>query len=215
VTASLDSTTRRTPTQRRAREKYSAILRACGDVLAEQGYERTTTAAVAARAGVGRSGLYQYFANREELVATFVEWQFNRMLTLTIDVKQARVNAPPFETARALLQMNVEFWLENRKLLKVILNEVPGVFELPGIRRIEERLAQFTKSLVAVDPSPENPVEINRKLYVLTNAIAGFILRLVLVNPPVESTAEEITDELMTMLLGYLSRSGLGQRLSR
>lgn len=214
MASNSEDTARRRPTQKRAREKYKSILRACGEVLREEGFERTTTAKVAARAGVGKGALYQYFANREELVTALVESQFDRVLTRTIDAKQARGDDRPLETARALLQMNVEFWLENRKLLNVILNEVPGVFDLPGIRRLEERLTHFTNSLVAVDPAVDRPAEIDRKLYVLRNAIAGFVLRLALVEP-IDATVEEITDELMTMLQGYLEGSGLGRRLSR
>ena len=211
--ASSSRTTRRVPTQKRAQEKYEAILRACAEVLREEGYERTTTAKVAAHAGVGKGVLYQYFPNREALVATLVESEFDRLLSGAIDARQARADAPLLETARALLGMSVELWLENRKLLKVILNEVPGVFDLPEIRRIEERLAEFIHSLVPPGLAEKRPADLDRKLYVLTNSIVGCFFRLALVDPA-PATAEEITDELMIMLLGYLERSGLGEELS-
>lgn len=211
--AGSDDPIRRIPIQKRAREKYEAILRACAEVLREQGFERTTTARVAARAGVGKGVLYQYFPNREALVATLVESEFDRLLERTIDARQARAGAPPLAMARALLAMNIDAYLENRKLLKVILNEVPGVFDLPGIRRLEERLAEFTKSLAQLVPEGKRPPDLDRKLFVLTNAITGFVLRLVLLDPG-PATAEELTDELMTMLRGYLELSGLGEWLS-
>jgi hypothetical protein len=59
-------------------------------------------------------------------------------------------------------------------------------------------------------PTNENrPEALDRKLYVLTNSIAGFLFRLALVAPP-EATASEITDELMAMITGYLKESELG-----
>ena len=156
--------------------------------------------------------LYQYFPNREVLVATLVESEFERLLVRTIQARRAGGDAPPLETARALLRVNVDFWLENRALLKIILNEVPGVFDLPEIRRLEERLAAFMDSLVHLDPGAGRPPDVDRKLYVLTNSITGFIFRLALVDPgPV--TVDEITDELMTLLRGYLEGSGLGRSL--
>jgi len=208
-----DDPIRRIPIQKRAREKYEAILRACAEVLREEGFERTTTARVAARAGVGKGVLYQYFPNREALVATLVESEFDRLMARTIDARQERADAPPLEMARALLGMNIESYLENRKLLKVILNEVPGVFDLPEVRRLEERLTEFTRSLVQLDPGDERAADLDRKAYVLTNLMVGFIFRMVLVGPG-EATADEITDELMTMLRGYLENSGLGELLS-
>ncbi len=68
------------------------------------------------------------------------------------------------------------------------------------------------QSLLRPVPDGALPADLDRKLYVLTNSIAGFAFRLVLVDPgPV--TAEEISHELMTLLRGYLERSGLGEWL--
>ena len=88
------ATVRRVPSQKRSLEKYQAILRACAAVLRDQGYEGATTAKIAAEAGVGRGTLYQYFPNRETLVATLAEAELDRLLTHTIDARQARTAAP-------------------------------------------------------------------------------------------------------------------------
>jgi AcrR family transcriptional regulator len=209
VTRALEENSRRVPTQARARQKYEAILHACRQILSEEGFERTTTARVAARAGVGKGVLYQYFPNREVLVATTVEVEFERLLTRAIDARTA-APAPPLETARRLLRMNVEFWLENRKLLRVILSEVPGVFDLPGVRRVEDRLVQFMTSLRDIARPDRLPANFDRKLFVLANLITGFLLRLVLVDPG-EATADEIADELMAVLRGYIAGEFLAQ----
>jgi AcrR family transcriptional regulator len=47
--------------------RTEAILRAAAEVLAEQGYEAATIDAIAARAGVGKGTVYQYFRNKQEL----------------------------------------------------------------------------------------------------------------------------------------------------
>lgn len=44
-----------------------AILKAAAEELAESGYDGTTLAAVAARAGTSIGNLYKYFANKEDL----------------------------------------------------------------------------------------------------------------------------------------------------
>lgn len=205
--------TRRIPTQRRARDKYDTILRACRDVLCTEGFERTTTAKVAARAGVGKGVLYQYFPNREILVATLVEREFERLVTRTIGARNDPDDASPADTARRLLRLNVGFWLDNRKLLRVILNEVPGVFDLPGVRRIEDRLAGFVQSFAQLVPAGRRSADIERKFFVLSNLITGLLFRLALVDR-VGASADDITDELLAVLEGYLDRSGLGAWLA-
>lgn len=60
---------RRTPRQRRARETVRAILAAAAEVMAGEGIGRATTNRIAARAGVSIGSLYQYFANKEAILA--------------------------------------------------------------------------------------------------------------------------------------------------
>ena len=55
--------------QRRARgqKRISELLLAAGEVFAEMGYERATTNAIAAKAGVSPGTLYQFFSNKQEI----------------------------------------------------------------------------------------------------------------------------------------------------
>jgi AcrR family transcriptional regulator len=51
----------------------SAILQAAAELFAEHGYARTTTNKVAVRAGVSVGSLYQYFPNKDSLLAGLME----------------------------------------------------------------------------------------------------------------------------------------------
>lgn len=69
-----DRTKRRvSPTQDRARASIDAILTATEQLLAEQGFARTTTNRIAARAGVNVALLYRYFAGKEAIVGALIE----------------------------------------------------------------------------------------------------------------------------------------------
>jgi len=62
-------TARKHATQSRSRASVSAILEASSQVLAEDGYSAFNTNVVARRAGVSVGTLYQYFPNKESLLA--------------------------------------------------------------------------------------------------------------------------------------------------
>jgi AcrR family transcriptional regulator len=61
------------PTQRRSRERVERILDVTADLIVEHGVAELSTRAVAARAGVPVATLYQYFADKEEIVLALVE----------------------------------------------------------------------------------------------------------------------------------------------
>ena len=61
---------RKRPLQQRSRETVGAILEAAARVFEERGTTAATTDAIAERAGVSIGSLYQYFPNKESLLAT-------------------------------------------------------------------------------------------------------------------------------------------------
>ena len=63
---------RKRPTQARSEYTYDVILQASLDLLARGGLEGFTTNAVARRAGVSVGSLYQYFPNKDAILATLV-----------------------------------------------------------------------------------------------------------------------------------------------
>lgn len=66
-------TPRKEPHQPRARATVDAILLAAAHILKTEGFERATTNRIAERAGVSIGSLYQYFPNKQAVVAALRE----------------------------------------------------------------------------------------------------------------------------------------------
>jgi len=64
---------RKVPRQKRSKELVEAILEASAQIFAELGYARATTNKIAERAGVSVGSLYQYFPNKDSLIASLHE----------------------------------------------------------------------------------------------------------------------------------------------
>ena len=60
---------RKLPTQERSRATVDAIMQAATYILVRSGWECLTTNAIAERAGVNIGSIYQYFPNKEAIVA--------------------------------------------------------------------------------------------------------------------------------------------------
>jgi AcrR family transcriptional regulator len=70
---------RRTPIQRRSRERVEGILRAAEQIVVSAGVEALSTRSVAERARVPVATLYQYFADREAIIAALIERHVSAM----------------------------------------------------------------------------------------------------------------------------------------
>lgn len=88
---------RRTPRQRRSQERVARIVRAAGELLEECGYSQLTTNAIAARAQTSIGSLYQFFPNKEAVVAELVK-EYRRELKeffdRTLSVAQVKESIP-------------------------------------------------------------------------------------------------------------------------
>jgi AcrR family transcriptional regulator len=63
---------RREPRQQRSRDRVEAILAATSELLEESGYSALTTSAIADRADLTVSSLYQFFTNVDDIVVELV-----------------------------------------------------------------------------------------------------------------------------------------------
>ena len=86
---------RKMPLQARSRRRVDAILQATVKLMLELGYEATTTATIAAAAGVPIGSLYQFFDNKEAILETLAQRYATDMLTLRAQLFPADVNQLP------------------------------------------------------------------------------------------------------------------------
>jgi len=80
----MKARTKRAPTRsKRAENKEKtrkAILRAALELFAEKGFYRTTTRAIARKAGIAEGTLFNYFESKEDLALYFFEEELTRII---------------------------------------------------------------------------------------------------------------------------------------
>lgn len=99
------------------------LLDAATELFADMGYEQTTFADLAAEAGVGRTTIYEYFRDKEDLLASLVEEE----LPATFDAMLATLPAdvPTVDRLEALVRALVEFVATDPTLGYLLHREVP------------------------------------------------------------------------------------------
>ena len=108
---------RKSPTQSRSAETVAVILEAAARVLEEKGLEGYNTNAVAERAGVSVGSLYQYFRNKDSLLASLLEREAEPFLAALERIP----GEAPFQTALLLLiEASVQQQLRRPKLARLL-----------------------------------------------------------------------------------------------
>ena len=136
--------------QARSKATVDAIITAAAHILIERGYEGATTGRIAERAGVSIGSLYQYFPNKEALVAALIEGHANEI----VSVIEAALDDPALATVadgiRALIKAGMVAHRIDPALHKILNEQVPRVGRLAKAmdtsRRITKAIERFLRA---------------------------------------------------------------------
>jgi AcrR family transcriptional regulator len=122
---------RKLPTQARARATFEAIVGACGQLLAAGPYEALTTNNISERAGVSIGTLYEYFPNRESIVAALTASACRRLVTRMTEAVSETAGMSDFAGVEHLLRAGIAVLGAPENVFKVLFQEAPFVLRLP------------------------------------------------------------------------------------
>lgn len=193
------------PVQARSRHTVASILEAAVQVFEAHGYAAGTTARIAERAGVSVGTLYQYYPNKDAVVAALADQHLADVRTLT-EAGLARpdlLQAPLPVLIDALVDGFVALHQANPKLHRLMSR---GEFLLDSTRKALDRLrTQGATRLAALlaqrpDVRPGNPEVM---AFVVLESLEHFTHTLVLAPPP-KALRGEVAQELKALLSRYL-----------
>jgi AcrR family transcriptional regulator len=194
----------REPHQKRALETVRAILQAAGQLLVEQGFAKTSTNAIAARAGVSIGSLYQYFRNKDEVYVALRHQHFERIAPLLESLNRAlalprsdiadeigkfvealvRVHEPERDVIRAI---DAELgWLESR--------------DATSAREHQEWVSQVTELLAKRCPTLSSPLAAAHLLVAAVSLISRWMAH----SAPSNVDRRLLIDGLERMIRGLL-----------
>lgn len=203
---------RRQPRQERSRVLVQAVREAGRLLLAEEGHEALTTTRIAERAGVSVGSIYQYFENKEAILAAIYDeanvsdvadvgdW-LERLRA--IDPKERLRIGVSYVVAhhRRLLELDPEFYRQHHSEYRIST-------QIPTDERREyglgEQAVEFTRQLLE-QVEPKADVDIDQAAFLLSRGISA-IVRAALETSPERLSDPKFEDEIVRMVTRYVFR---------
>lgn len=192
------------PRQERSVQMVHLILDAAVIVLSQQGMLGFTTNRVASVAGVSIGSLYQYFANKESLVAGVVE----RGVLSTESQIRAMVSdgGDPVVLLRRSLNGVIAALRPHARLIRELLGTMPMLSRGGIISILEPRLMDITRDVILYAPGHQlqgGPAA----LYVGVGTTAFATLKWLAEQPPAISQ-DDLVDALISQLMTHIVAVG-------
>lgn len=194
---------RKSPVQARSTATVDSLHAAAIHVLIHEGLNRCTTTRVAERAGASVGSLYQYFPNRDALLAAVLERHLDDVATVVETACQSQHGAP----ARLMVQTLVRAYLsaklrdvEESKALYAVAHERGGR-RLAVLMR--KRIVDAIADMIGTAPD----VEVDDPL-VIANFVLGAMfgpIHTLLEGLAPMRLAPRFETELVTLLTAYLT----------
>jgi AcrR family transcriptional regulator len=133
------------PRQPRSVEMVQCILNAGMHVIEEEGLHAMTTNRVAERAGVSVGSLYQYFANRDSILAGIIERSMLDIMQVLQMSQAAGLDQPIENLLRGGLVLMLRYYDPHLPVVRRVLREAPLLADNGMLSSMEQLLVDLIR----------------------------------------------------------------------
>lgn len=195
---------RKAPRQSRSQATVTAILDATAHILLERGFAQTSTNAIAERAGVSVGSLYQYFSNKDELIAALHARHGEQMMAVIQRALTKAMDATLDDALGGLIEATVEAHRVDADLHRVLEQQLGGTDKETLHEEYVDVMEDRIVALLARHRDEITAPDLKLASYMLMNASHGLIHAVVLHRPKGVSL-KAATQEIVRMMKAYLT----------
>ena len=184
------------------------LLDATARVLVREGYDRASTNRIAAVAGVSVGSLYQYFPNKEALVAALVARHNRETLQLVRDALK-KVTSSDLKTAmRELVKAAVDAHLVDPALHRIFADQVPRMGQLAKIEALQREAFLLVRTYLEERRDEISVRDLDATTSICVTTVEALTHEFVINKPDaLAGDRERFIDEVTRLMVGYLMPS--------
>lgn len=180
-------------------------MRATAHILVADGYDGLSTNRVAERAGVSVGSLYQYFPNKEALVAALVHRHVDEMLG-TLVAEAPRLMALPLEPAvRRFVELMIDAHRVDPALHKVFVEQMPRIGDLARIESVQDRGVALARTYLGLHVDEIRPCDLDLAAFMIVMTVEAVTHGAVLMKPGLLAQPA-LVEEATALVVRYLRR---------
>jgi AcrR family transcriptional regulator len=181
--------TRRQPRQARSRAMVERIVDAGTRVLEEVGYHGASTNRIAAEAGVSPGSVYQYFSDKDEIVAAIIKRLVDDFADGIAPALRHAATLDPQTGARTVLEAVLDVLEQEAVLLRALVDRVPAADQEEALRPVRARITDFIHHTLATQDERLHRDELDRTAWTILELTQHLPVRYVLDRPPIPREA--------------------------
>ncbi|WP_454692769.1 TetR/AcrR family transcriptional regulator [Achromobacter aegrifaciens] len=202
---------RKSPRQLRSQHTVETILQATARVLATHGYAGTNTNLIAETAGVSVGSLYQYFPNKNALIAALHNRHDNQMLDVIDGVLDSNPAATLRERVAAIVEAMLHAHLLEPALHRVLEREFP-LFDQPHEHsRADQDIHRRMRHLLELHRAEIAQQDRDLATYVVLRIMESLVHAAAL-EPPAGFSTQQLEQAVVDAVMGYLGEPAAATR---
>ena len=195
---------RKSPRQSRSAATVTAILDATARILVERGYAATSTNAVAERAGVSVGSLYQYFPNKDALIAALHTRHVEQMVAVIGAALARAMDVGLDEALAGLIEVTVEAHRVDAGLHQVLDQQLSGLDVIAAHDQFDTVLEDRIVALLTRHRAQIAVTDLRLAAYMLNHS-AHALVHAIVAGRPRGVSLKTATAEIVRMMRAYLT----------
>ncbi|MEM7662099.1 MAG: TetR/AcrR family transcriptional regulator [Pseudomonadota bacterium] len=193
---------RKQPVQARSRAMVETILDAAARILIEEGLDDMTTNRVSERAGIGIGSLYQYFPNKQALVAELAHRHKQETLAAVKEVTFTP-DEPIQNIIRRIVRNHIRLHSVDPEMHIALARELPRLGVMDWHEELNHDIYKSLRKLFDAHPLTAKYANPDLVLFILRTSVEAIIHKAIIErDSDVRSGALE--DELTRLVSSYL-----------
>jgi|TARA_R110000824_G_scaffold118960_17_gene272464 AcrR family transcriptional regulator len=202
----IDFKPKKLPKQARSRASFDAMIEATAQLLASAPYGELTTNHIAERAGVSIGTLYEFFPNKEVIVAVLAARRMEKLVENLQAALPATIGMSPFEGVAHILDAAVSGMVAERALYHALLRQIPFVPQLPEVRAARAAQINFAQMIRVRAGTTLNLPAPEDDAWLISQMLNNAILEIVFLD-----VGEKARSKLVTELARLTYRMAVGR----